>query len=408
MKTKQINEKHSIPLLSLGGAWICLLLTVLFAGNVRLHAGVIDPFPSFNYRLYKGNMTITAKVVQNGEVVTDAIVAAYYGDELRGKERVGGGTNQTLVFLTVYGNNTGAQQNLSFKVYTDGNIFTCNPNPAVTFKSNASYGELSNPYIIDITPISLPNNANNTEALETWDAQTCDIVLTDRTLYRDEAWNTLCLPFNLDSFSGTPLEGATVMELDTEARTYAHITGLEDGTLYLNFMETKRIVAGKPYIVKWESGDDIVNPVFTGVTISNAQNDVVSKDGTVAFVGNYSILTFGAGMEDKNILFMGAANTLYYPAGNAAINMGAFRAYFRLSPQANVKVFELNFDDDATAIREVSEFSENSEFSKYSENSEYSDSWYDLGGRKMVNGKWLNGKCPRGIYINNGRKVLVK
>ena len=30
---------------------------------------------------------------------------------------------------------------------------------------------------------------------------------------------------------------------------------------------------------------------------------------------------------------------------------------------------------------------------------------YDLQGRKMVNGKWLNGKSSKGIYIVNGKKI---
>ena len=33
---------------------------------------------------------------------------------------------------------------------------------------------------------------------------------------------------------------------------------------------------------------------------------------------------------------------------------------------------------------------------------------YDLSGRQIVNGKSLNGKLPRGIYIINGRKVMVR
>ena len=35
-----------------------------------------------------------------------------------------------------------------------------------------------------------------------------------------------------------------------------------------------------------------------------------------------------------------------------------------------------------------------------------SDVWYDLGGRKIVNPS--NGQMPKGIYIQKGRKVLVK
>ena len=34
--------------------------------------------------------------------------------------------------------------------------------------------------------------------------------------------------------------------------------------------------------------------------------------------------------------------------------------------------------------------------------------WYDLTGRQIVNGKFVNGKLPRGIYIINGKKVLFK
>ena len=39
-----------------------------------------------------------------------------------------------------------------------------------------------------------------------------------------------------------------------------------------------------------------------------------------------------------------------------------------------------------------------------------SDVWYDLSGRKIVNGQWsiVNGKLPRGIYIHNGKKVIVQ
>ena len=33
---------------------------------------------------------------------------------------------------------------------------------------------------------------------------------------------------------------------------------------------------------------------------------------------------------------------------------------------------------------------------------------YDLSGRQMVNGKWLNGKLQKGIYIHDGKKVVLK
>ncbi|MBQ5870816.1 MAG: hypothetical protein IIW69_00145, partial [Bacteroidaceae bacterium] len=31
--------------------------------------------------------------------------------------------------------------------------------------------------------------------------------------------------------------------------------------------------------------------------------------------------------------------------------------------------------------------------------------WYDLSGKQMVNGKWVNDKSQRGIFVTKGRKI---
>jgi len=41
-------------------------------------------------------------------------------------------------------------------------------------------------------------------------------------------------------------------------------------------------------------------------------------------------------------------------------------------------------------------------------NGENEKAIYDLSGRKMGNGKWLNGKLQKGIYIQDGRKITIK
>ena len=62
----------------------------------------------------------------------------------------------------------------------------------------------------------------------------------------------------------------------------------------------------------------------------------------------------------------------------------------------------MNFDgeDDADAIPII----DNGQLTIDNE----AGTWYDLSGRKMVNGKWSNGKLPKGIYIHNGRKEVLK
>ncbi|MBR3109735.1 MAG: fibronectin type III domain-containing protein [Prevotella sp.] len=104
------------------------------------------------------------------------------------------------------------------------------------------------------TYLHLADNADNTEAISQKNGRTsCDVHLDGRTLYRDGDWNTLCLPFTLDSFSGTPLDGFVAKELDTEKLYDGHVTSLDDnGTLYLNFKEATSIMAGHPYIVRYE------------------------------------------------------------------------------------------------------------------------------------------------------------
>ena len=58
--------------------------------------------------------------------------------------------------------------------------------------------------------------------------------------------------------------------------------------------------------------------------------------------------------------------------------------------------------EDAGGIIDGIEPIHNSQFSNF--NSQFI---YDLSGRKIVNGKWLNGKLPKGIYIHNGKKLLI-
>ena len=91
---------------------------------------------------------------------------------------------------------------------------------------------------------------DNRDFIAAFNNQQRSVTLLDRTIDKNGEWTTLCLPFHLSSLTGTPLEGFTIKELDTENAYDGHKTGVEDGTLYLNFKDATSIVAGKPYIVK--------------------------------------------------------------------------------------------------------------------------------------------------------------
>ena len=174
------------------------------------------------------------------------------------------------------------------------------------------------------------------------EAISANVTLQGRTLYKDGNWNTLCLPFDMTAEQVTAqLAPSALMTLSTSA--------FENGTLTLNFATATTIEAGKPYIIKWTSGDNLVDPVFTGITVSSATANV--KTDYVYFIGTTSPTVIYEDGTEKHNLYLGDTNTLYYPTTEFQVN--AFRAYFQLGngltagdPSATVKEFRLNFGND--------------------------------------------------------------
>ena len=269
--------------------------------------------------------------------------------------------------------------------------------------------------------ISLADNGDNDEKLYTYNGRkAASVTLTGRKLWKDGDWNTLCLPFSLsaEQISASDLAGADIRTLNS--------TTFSNGTLTLDFTgvgEVTSITAGTPYIVKWSNTtpDYIENPEFTDVTIVKTTTNV--ETDFADFVGNYSPRVYTDTI--RSVLFLGAGNTLYYPQPTITnpnadydaetnprvpVTIGACRAVFLLKnglvcgepaePASGINNFVLNFGDDATGIVDA-------DFKSASQESGISNplqqTWYTLDGRK------LNGKPARaGVYINNGRKVVIK
>ena len=229
--------------------------------------------------------------------------------------------------------------------------------------------------------VTLTDAADNATMLTANAGKTCNVTLEGRTLLKDGSWNTLCLPFDTP-LEGSPLAGATLMELNTEE------SGLDGTTLYLNFRSAETIRAGVPYIIKWTSGDHLVNPTFRAITFSaNDAPCVASTDGTITFQGTYAPATLTAVSTN---LYLGNNNTLYSPAA-AGFTVNAFRAYFQLAPATPVREFILQFDDEtATSLH-----------TPLPQQGETGEGSYDLHGRRVTN------LTPRTIIIQNGKKVIT-
>lgn len=232
--------------------------------------------------------------------------------------------------------------------------------------------------------IELLDDADNQPLISCYNGMTVNsVTLQNRTLYKDGSWNTLCLPFGL-TIEDSELDGATVKTLSS--------TSYADGTLRMDFEDATVIEAGKPYLVKWDSGSDIENPKFIDVTIS--ESPVCISTDYVNFNGSFSPVILEAG--DKSSLYLGASNNLYYPSADVTIN--ACRAYFHLN--------DLKVGDKTNEVRKfVLDFNESTgiENTTFTSSADKSDNWYTLDGRKLI-GKPTN----QGIYIHNGRKLVIK
>ena len=227
------------------------------------------------------------------------------------------------------------------------------------------------------------NAANNTKLLYNNNARQAHVTLAGRTLFKDGNWNTLTLPFDVDDIEDSPLAGAEAKTLEN-----ADINENEQ-KVTLNFGNAvDNLVAGTPYIIKWNQDDNIENPEFANVIIKNTLTPVSLLSNQVKFIGYYDAKNITS--ADTDIFYMGADNKLKTTGVNRTLK--ACRAYFQFAGAASsAREFTLNFGDgEATGISQVeSEVNGN-------------DAIYDLQGRRVVN---INNK---GLFIQNGKKVVIK
>lgn len=230
--------------------------------------------------------------------------------------------------------------------------------------------------------ITLADAVDNSTTISDYDTDKVKVTLTDRTLYKDGKWNTLCLPFNV-TLAGSALEGATARTL-----TAASVSG---ETLYLTFGDAvATLEAGVPYIIKWDSGDDIVEPSFLPVFISSEANNFTSADGKVSFKGNYAPVAVSA--NNEHVLFMGGDNTLYYPTTNRSLRCQ--RAHFELADGVAARNYVIDFGEgEATTISGV----------LHQKDMTSTNAWFSIDGRRLA-----NKPLTKGVYIHNGRKEVVK
>ena len=227
-------------------------------------------------------------------------------------------------------------------------------------------------------------------------------VTFDNTLYVVPAgeWRTFVLPFDI-----TPLDFCNATGIKKYC-IFNKLTSANASTNTVRFsLEQKNLPANTPFLVKVakltdatdEEGFDLDDVTFAGRTIAAYQENPTATVSQAKFIGSW---------VDKNI--EGGDNKMWWDnaSGNfvAATKGGVakafpnfcFHAYLVLDESFNAneaRILVEEADGSITAINYVT--GEQQNFAK--------GAWYTINGVK-VNGI----PTEKGIYINNGKKVVIK
>lgn len=224
--------------------------------------------------------------------------------------------------------------------------------------------------------------------------------LKNRTLYKDGYWNTLTLPFALSSekLATTCLAGADIRRFESAS--------VDGDKLTINFSGSNlgEIVAGVPYIIRWETpetatGETIVNPSFTNVEVEiTSQEDIDDEYSDRETASNG--LRFEAQLapvqltSSSKALVFGSENKLYKPNKNVWVY--PTRAYFSHTFNiASAREFVLDFGDGDQQTTYIDGITVDGNRGSGVEGI------FNLSGQRL--------SAPqKGINIVNGKKVVIK
>ena len=212
-------------------------------------------------------------------------------------------------------------------------------------------------------------------------------VRVKRTFVADQ-WSTICLPFPMTAEQLADAFGNVVLA------DFNGYDTTEDGDnviqIIANFSSVTSLEANHPYLIKVSNATDYENGFTVDGVIVDPSDELEINFGTnrkpKAIVGTYKAET----VVPEECLFLNE-DLFWYSDGNTT--MKAFRAYFdfydvvEVAPEESAPVL-INLDGQLTRIDQLN-----------IDNND--DNYYTLDGRAV--------KTPgKGVYIHNGKKVVIK
>lgn len=193
-------------------------------------------------------------------------------------------------------------------------------------------------------------------------------------------WNTIGVPFQLTNDILTTIFG--------EGWKAYELTGYSNNEI--SFSQTTTFVAGYPYIIYAEAAPQEASFKLENLNISSATEKEDVRGG-LAFRSTFAPIAPGQLTDWWGVTNEGRIQ----PAGSGA-SLKALRGYFYTNAEApdtnlsEARIVYINLDGTVTAISSVKA------------QLKADGNTYDLSGRK------LTGNLKQGVYIQNGKKIVIK
>ena len=265
-------------------------------------------------------------------------------------------------------------------------------NTNYTIKENTQYGELR---VIDTKTIELVDTKDMTEALKAANnSTTTSITFNTRTL-KEDTWNTLILPFEIKVRDLSAKLGYAVVDMLDESNT--------DPSKVIFKVATGTIPANTPFMIKTDDEVNLQSILFKttvtpALTIKIAYTDattcVAADKAGNKLTGAYKTLK----VNDGEYYMNGSGN--WKLCGEAFDLKGERVKFTKAAATSAAPTFYIEEGDgtmtvingETTSIETIS-----------AEKLNAAEGWYTLNGVKLQ-----SMPTQKGIYINNGKKVVIK
>ena len=218
-------------------------------------------------------------------------------------------------------------------------------------------------------------------------------VTVNRTL-KANVWNTICLPFAMNSTQIASAFGSDAQIAELQSVTYdKEFNEDEDEDVVvgvkLTFGTVTEMAAHHPYIIKVSSPKSEFSVSSVVITTGTPSYNVGTSSNYKQFIGTY---TTEAIIPDGGLYLMD--NKFKYSQGTSKLK--AFRAYFYLRDKlygyktASAPAITLDVDGISTGINALELDADKT-----------ADSYYTVQGLQVA-------QPTKGLYIVNGRKVIIK